>query len=54
MKSSRIKAKPGQTMLEYVIVFVVLLGLLGAIRLFVAAARSSAERTTHLVTSEYP
>ena len=41
-------------MLEYLIVFVVLLGVLSAVRLFVSAARSSAERTTQLVTCEYP
>jgi len=48
------QTKSGQTALEYLIVFVVLLGVLGAIRLFVSAAHSSAERTTHLVTCEYP
>ncbi len=54
MKSLRSKVKSGQTMLEYIIVFVALLGVLGAIRLFVSAAHSSAERTTQLVTCEYP
>lgn len=54
MKSLRPKVKSGQTTLEYVIVFVVLLGVLGAIRLFVSAAGSSAARTTQLVTCEYP
>ena len=54
MKSSRNKVKSGQTMFEYILVFVVLFGLLDAIHIFVSAARSSAERTTQLVTCEYP
>ena len=55
MKSSRNKVKSGQTMFEYILVFVELFGLLGAIHIFfVSAARSSAERTTQLVTCEYP
>ena len=41
MKSLRPKVKSGQTTLEYVIVFVVLLGVLGAIRLFVSAASAN-------------
>lgn len=54
MKSFGKKHKSGQAMLEYLIVFLVLLGVLGAIQLFVSAAHKSAERTTHLVTCEYP
>jgi hypothetical protein len=54
MKSLRSKSRSGQTALEYVIVFAVLLGVLAAVRAFVSAARGSAERTTQLVTCEYP
>ena len=46
--------KAGQTMVEYIIVFVILLGVVGALTFFVRAARSSAARTTTLVTCEYP
>ena len=46
--------KAGQAMVEYIIVFVVLLGVIEALRVFVSSARSSAERTTQLVTCEYP
>ena len=46
--------KAGQTMVEYIIVFVVLLGVVGALTCFVRAAKSSAARTTTLVTCEYP
>ena len=54
MKSLRYQSRSGQTALEYVIVFVVLLGVIEALRVFVSSARSSAERTTQLVTCEYP
>ena len=54
MKSLRYKSRSGQTALEYVLVFVVLLGVIVALRAFVSSARSSAERTTQLVTCEYP
>ena len=46
--------KAGQTMVEYIIVFAVLLGVVGALTLFVRAAKSSAARTTTLVTCAYP
>ena len=46
--------KAGQTMVEYIIVFAVLLGVVGALMCFVRAAKSSAARTTTLVTCEYP
>lgn len=41
-------------MLEYVLVFAALLGVYLAVRAFARAARASAERTTALVTGEYP
>jgi len=46
--------KAGQTMVEYIIVFVILLGVVGALTWFVRAASSSAARTTTLVTCDYP
>ena len=46
--------RSGQTMVEYIIVFAVLLGVVGALWCFVRAAKSSAARTTTLVTCEYP
>ena len=46
--------KSGQTAVEYIIVFVALLGVVAALACFVRAARSSAARTTTLVTCEYP
>ena len=46
--------KAGQTMVEYIIVFAVLLGVVSALTCFVRAAKSSAARTTTLVTCEYP
>ena len=41
--------KAGQTMVEYIIVFAVLLGVVGALMCFVRAAKSSAARTTTFV-----
>ena len=46
--------KSGQTMVEYIIVFAVLLGVVSALTCFVRAAKHSAARTTTLVTCEYP
>ena len=46
--------KAGQTMIEYVIAFAFLLGVVGALMYFVRAAKSSAARTTTCVTCEYP
>ena len=46
--------KAGQTMVEYIIVFAFLLGVYGALKCFVRAAKSSAARTTTLVTCDYP
>ena len=48
------ESKAGQTMIEYVIAFVFLLGVVGALTYFVRAAKSSAARTTTFVTCEYP
>ncbi|MGN0847224.1 MAG: hypothetical protein ACI4RA_07560 [Kiritimatiellia bacterium] len=46
--------RSGQAALEYILVFVALLGVYFAVRIFARAARGSAERTTTLVTCEYP
>ena len=46
--------KAGQAMVEYIIVFAVLLGVVGALMCFVRAAKSSAARTTTLVTCDSP
>ena len=48
------KNRSGQTMVEYIVVFAILLGVVGALWCFVRAAKSSAARTTTLVTCEYP
>ena len=48
------KGKSGQTALEYILVFVALLGVLAAAMQFARAAGKSAEKTTTLVTCEYP
>ena len=44
----------GQAALEYILVFVALLGLVFALGFLVRAARSSSERTATLVSAEYP
>ena len=46
------KGKSGQTALEYILVFVALLGVLAAAMQFARAAGKSAEKTTTLVTCE--
>ena len=46
--------RSGQTTLEYVLVFAALLGVYFAVRCFARAAQHSAEKTTTLVTCEYP
>ena len=48
------RGKSGQTALEYILVFVALLGILVAAMHFARAAGKSAEKTTTLVTCEYP
>ena len=48
------RGKSGQTALEYILVFVALLGVFAAVVHFARAAGKSAEKTTTLVTSEYP
>ena len=58
MAASRTEAirrgKAGQVMLEYVLVFLVLFGVVAALALFAKAARKEAVRTAELVTSDYP
>ena len=41
-------------MVEYIVVFIALLAVLGAMSYFVSAARKSSRRTSTLVSSEYP
>lgn len=47
------KGKSGQTMLEYIIVFVLLLGAAFAFRHFFGATRKSSVRTAVLMSSEH-
>ncbi|MDD4101621.1 MAG: hypothetical protein PHU80_03200 [Kiritimatiellae bacterium] len=44
----------GQAMLEYVMVFVALLGLVAVLSLFLYAVKIQSNRTMDLVASEYP
>ena len=54
MKNLR-ETKSGQAALEYILVFLALFGLYFVLRhYFVPATKSAAERTTTLVTSDYP
>ena len=48
------ESRAGQTMVEYIIAFAHVLGVVGALMYFVRAAKSSAARTTTFVTCEYP
>lgn len=41
-------------MVEYVVVFIALLAVLGALSYFISVARGSSRRTSTLVSSEYP
>ena len=54
MRNRKGKGKSGQTALEYILVYVALLGVLAAAIQFARAAGKSAEKTTTLVTCEYP
>ena len=46
--------KAGQAALEYILVFVALIGIVWALGYFVEAAHKNAKQTAELVTSEYP
>lgn len=46
--------RSGQAILEYVIVFVVMLGVVGLLTLFLYAVRQQSNRALDLVASEYP
>ena len=48
------KGKAGPALVEYVIVFVALLGVIYALMHFIDAAKASSTRTTTFVTCEYP
>ena len=46
--------RSGQAMLEYVIVFVILLSVVALMSLFLYVVRQQSNRTLDLVASEYP
>ncbi len=46
--------KSGQTALEYLLVFVMMLGIVTVMSLFLYALRQQSNRTLDLVASEYP
>lgn len=48
------RGKSGQAALEYILVFVALMAVVGALGYFVRAARQESQRTAKLVTSDYP
>ena len=50
----RQRRRDGQAALEYILVFVALLGLVAAARWFAAAARRTAVQTSEIVTSDSP
>ena len=51
---SPVRRRGGQTMVEYVLAFVVLLGVVFALGALVGGLRSNGSRTLDLVASEYP
>ena len=48
------RSRAGQTMVEYVLAFVVLLGLVFALAALGGALRDNGDRATTLAASEYP
>ena len=54
MKLSGLKDRSGQAALEYILVFVALIAVVGALGYFVSAARRGARQTAEMVTSDYP
>ena len=54
MKGTRTALRSGQTMVEYVIVLAVLIGVVLALGTLSGALRSNEARTLDLVASEYP
>jgi hypothetical protein len=53
-RRAKTDGRSGQTTLEYVIVFVVMLGVVTVMSLFLYAVRQQSNRTLDLVASEYP
>lgn len=47
-------SKSGQTMVEYILAFCVLLGVVFAMGALTSALRANSERSLDLVASEYP
>ena len=54
VKGTRTAHRSGQTMVEYVIVLAVLIGVVLALGTLSGALRSNEARTLDLVSSEYP
>ena len=53
-KTIRRGFRPGQTMVEYVLALIGVVAVAGVLAYLVTAAQKSAERTTALVSSDYP
>jgi hypothetical protein len=53
-RKNRAAGRSGQATLEYVIVFVVMLGVVSVLALFLYAVRQQSNRALDLVASEYP
>jgi len=54
VSGTRRSKRAGQAMLEYVLVFIAVLGLVAVIVLFARAARRTAVDTAELVTADMP
>jgi len=50
----KVHSKRGQAMIEYVIVFVLLMGAAGVFAAFLYTVRQQSDRTLGLVASDYP
>ena len=48
------RARSGQTMVEYTLVFLALLAVFTAVGYLAAAARKSSARTENLIRTDYP
>jgi len=50
----KMRKRAGQAMVEYILVFAALFAVVTALTVFLYAARKSSNRTSALVSSEYP
>ena len=50
----RLRGRPGQTMVEYILTFLALMAVVGALGYLLTATRHSVVRTERLVSSDYP